>query len=995
MYQDHDEVRSERRRPDGPTRISPEARARHALAHIEQALTTGAPALDPSRLRAALAVPLADPALEQQRAFSLGWLAWLDGDFPAARTHLTGASGARAAYWLARVRLLAGDIEGLSAFEQQMRSFQGSPQATCWFVDLLWRAARHDRALQVWKSVRLNKRVAACEEAVLLEARAFIAQDDLAAAEKALQATTPQNGVLQAERHLLLAWLTAARQITPEQPGPLPSLLLPVAARRAWERLLLRDDNLSFEDLQRLSFSPPVRVWIQAQHSRTALTDPASILASLEIAATLPRLTAYVRYARAMQGQTDFAAVLAGLPGAFLAGRCRLWQALTRFCRREASAAELLGVFEQARRSDHGTVGLEPWQQLAQGLADPAITPESLWESASASTGKPRWNWQRAAVELALKRWPAEVVSGTLLTWGRELLASDDTTLKRFVGRELLRRLLDQSEPARKETLTTVEGLLGEAELPSLVRATQAPTGATVSERIPAEPLARIWQAALMLARGEGKRCRDALRGEIDNPLARCLLTFEAATRGDQATLLGLLEPSPAWQRLTSGPPRFVCRALAQVPASERWREALARWLGQWLLPSPGPELQALAVRAGLVSARPDAVDIPPSADAPWLLHQASLALGRQDPATALGWMRRAEQVGLQGLSDEQRRIVESALPDLERLARASLLALVTQLDPAHPVPPAGLFVDFVDLLNADLPDVDLLGPAAGGKLDLARERMAVLADRESLPPRLANHLALVFLRAAGHFEGQDRDADAASCWRRAWHCWLLWAAAAEPAHVALLLDHLLARHRERLKELLARNAVAQARPLWEVLHALPARLPPGEAGSLLRQRLETFRDELATAFLLDTRQSMRHGAIPEGWRADYEQGLARLRRLLSLDRDNPRLLTALVEICADWFLDLYDLRDEARLREEVERFTPFALQLVRAVSKDRLTSPEVLAARGALSEFFKFRAFVTSDPERKRALYREALALNPANDNVRELLGKLEERRP
>src|SRR5881392_2918638 len=99
----------------------------------------------------------------------------------------------------------------------------------------------------------------------------------------------------------------------------------------------------------------------------------------------------------------------------------------------------------------------------------------------------------------------------------------------------------------------------------------------------------------------------------------------------------------------------------------------------------------------------------------------------------------------------------------------------------------------------------------------------------------------------------------------------------------------------------------------------------------------------------------MRHGTIPEGWRANYEEGLARLRRLLSLDRDNRRLLTALVDVCDDWFVDLYDLREGPRLREEVERFTPLALQLARSGAKLDENWSGGLAARAALAEFFKF----------------------------------------
>jgi hypothetical protein len=84
-------------------------------------------------------------------------------------------------------------------------------------------------------------------------------------------------------------------------------------------------------------------------------------------------------------------------------------------------------------------------------------------------------------------------------------------------------------------------------------------------------------------------------------------------------------------------------------------------------------------------------------------------------------------------------------------------------------------------------------------------------------------------------------------------------------------------------------------------------------------------------------------------------------------------------------------------MRVEVERYTPFALQLLRGYGAVTTTGqgwPGELAARAALSEFFKFRAYIANDWERKRALYREALELNPANDNVRNLLADLEGKR-
>jgi len=277
--------------------------------------------------------------------------------------------------------------------------------------------------------------------------------------------------------------------------------------------------------------------------------------------------------------------------------------------------------------------------------------------------------------------------------------------------------------------------------------------------------------------------------------------------------------------------------------------------------------------------------------------------------------------------------------------------------------------------------------------LTQAREHLAALASQAKLAPRLAHHLALVFYRAARHLDECENTEAASLTWLRSWRCWL--KAGHSPNEFELLFDHLLGLHRSRLEGLLARGDIGRAKALWEmVLTTLPKQLADSAepTPSLLKPRLQRFRDELASGFLLDTREAMRHGAIPEGWRCDYEQGLQRLRRLLSLDRDNPQLLTAVVEICADWFGDLYDVPDQARLKQEVDRFTPFALQLSRAATREGRNAAEELKTRAALSEFFKFRAFTADDPERKRALYREALALNPANDNVRDLLGGLED---
>ena len=109
--------------------------------------------------------------------------------------------------------------------------------------------------------------------------------------------------------------------------------------------------------------------------------------------------------------------------------------------------------------------------------------------------------------------------------------------------------------------------------------------------------------------------------------------------------------------------------------------------------------------------------------------------------------------------------------------------------------------------------------------------------------------------------------------------------------------------------------------------------------------------------------------------------------RLLSLDKGNVRLLTALVETCNDYFHDCYDNEDASRLLRAVECHTPHAQKL--ALLADRRQAD--LAARAALADFYKFRGFVAGDRARAAALYREALRFNPGNDNVRNLLAELE----
>jgi hypothetical protein len=183
--------------------------------------------------------------------------------------------------------------------------------------------------------------------------------------------------------------------------------------------------------------------------------------------------------------------------------------------------------------------------------------------------------------------------------------------------------------------------------------------------------------------------------------------------------------------------------------------------------------------------------------------------------------------------------------------------------------------------------------------------------------------------------------------------------------------------HRKRIQEQLARGTLEPARRHWAAVREL------AKHGDELAQRAESFRDELATQYLVQTREAMRHGEVPHGWKADYERGLNLLRRMLSLDRDNVRLLTAIAEICAEWFVDFYNTEDRSGMAEQVSRHLPLMNHLGRLIEG----KSSELAARAALAEFIKFKGFVEPRSEARAAIYREALKWDPSNANVRDLL--------
>ncbi|HVS38003.1 MAG TPA: hypothetical protein VMS17_20755, partial [Gemmataceae bacterium] len=197
----------------------PEAAARLALDRVRQALTAhvAGPRLDPGRLLQNLASAPTPPGREAERTLASGWLRWLAGNPAVAEPLLAEAARlarlqegapllAEAAYWLGRVRVLLGRPEAISEYETALKETRGAPQAVAWLVDLLWRSGRVDRADQVWKSVRGNKKVTACDEGPLLEARTLLRRGEAAPAERLLNEAAPGGGVVQVDRRLLLAW---------------------------------------------------------------------------------------------------------------------------------------------------------------------------------------------------------------------------------------------------------------------------------------------------------------------------------------------------------------------------------------------------------------------------------------------------------------------------------------------------------------------------------------------------------------------------------------------------------------------------------------------------------------------------------------------------------------------------------------------------------------------------------------------------------------------
>jgi hypothetical protein len=395
--------------------------------------------------------------------------------------------------------------------------------------------------------------------------------------------------------------------------------------------------------------------------------------------------------------------------------------------------------------------------------------------------------------------------------------------------------------------------------------------------------------------------------------------------------------------------------------------------------------------------------DEPPAEIAPvaWFLHQASLAIGRDNAADALRWVHRAlrHDPDLREAGSHA-ETVRQALPELERKARLMALALAVRFTPRQPALPSDVLAGALEVFSTQPQGQAIVAAASAGDLAAAQQDLIALARQNDLSPALAHHLALFFYRAAQYCEDEADGKTADAYWRLAWPCWLRFLQPGDspktgqtpelPANQRFFLTRLFDKHHHFIRDYLSWNAIEDARRHWLLVENVQATVEtyaPILAAEVM-DCVARFREKLAADYLTATREVLKHGVAAVGWRANYEQGLQYLRRLLSLDPDNLRLLTALVDICGDWFLDCYNNEDPRTLWEQVPRFHPFAVKLARLVDHQ----PQEWSARAAVAEFYKFRGLMAPHRAEKIAVYREALRFNPDDINLRELLASLGE---
>lgn len=994
MYRNPETFRLPTLRRPSRRGLVPQEALRLALSRIDKAQSAYRADLhfDPARLRTRLNMVVPGAPHETARVWSLGWLAWLLGENDKAELLLDQAAQmaktagdlellAKAGYWLARVQMLREKPEALPNYEGLLRVLKGSAQGTVWFVDLLIRSGRLDRAEQVWKSVKANKKVAGANEANFIEARLALRRGETAAAEKLLQEMPETNGVLEAEKRLLLAWMAASRKqdATALQLWEEASeRLYPPAALDAWRELLaLRekgDADLFVADV------PSLRPLFRGQIARLEGRTDDAIAAyreALQLAANQP----WARYGLALLGADDLNEVQALATNVFLAARCRLWLALQKFALRQLSPEDwLTAVQQQLGQGVRPNAALEHFRLLGLALRQarpPVETLQQLLDQANARTGPQRRNFLRAFLELADKAAP-QVVKEVL---PQEPLGElwDDPAARQALDRLRLRAALaGGDEPWTLARLATRMNALPQSDALAPARQLLDPLG---------RPLTDADRAALT-ALGSHPRWQG---------VAEVILLHDAMKRGHAADVARRLERLDVWaglrvlpRSLVVGLARFV-QARATLPV---WKTCLPPWLQRVSgAVGDGDEVQALRTAAGLGTAPTGPTPPPPGVEpAAWYLHLAARQVGRGETQEARATIEQARE-GFARLPEDQRAAAEAFLPMLDRLAQAAALLRMIPTSPDGPKTPPAALLDLVGLLNTLPEGQAVLAVCAADDRKGFRPALQALLDVPQLPERLAHHVAIWTHRIAVGLE-ELAPADAVDVWwKLCWRAWLRHLLKWSPEERAPLLDHLLARHRQTLTDRLGRAQMEPARKIWSVVAELPAlaeKLHPAMKAELT-ERVNAFRDDLASEYLVQTREAMRQGEVREGFQADYDKGLSYLRRLLSLDRENVRLLTALVEICYEWFLDFYNAGDRDGLVEQLERFTPFAMQLARIVEG----KPEEHAPRAALSEFWKFRAFLSDDDAERRRLYEQSLAFNPANENVRDLLAKMDQAPP
>ena len=885
MYHGAGDPRSARRSRDLPAGFSPEVTARTVLSRLRKLLDAYTPGMviERTRVPESLAVPLADAALERQRLFALGWLHWLNDDLAAAeplladalrrsREQNAGEALAEAAYWSTRVRLLLGRSEAMAEYESVLRSLSGSPLAAAWLVDLLGRSGRIDRAEQVWKSVRSNRRIVGCAEGPLLEARMLLRRGELTPAERLLIEAKPTSGVVWVERLLLLAWIAATQKQTEKarellrqaSAGPYPA-----AALRSWSARI--EQRLGVEGSTESERVPAaLRDYLHGQKARReGRTEDA--LTAYRAALDSPLAQPFARYALACLGQEDLAALLASQPGLFLAVRCRARLTGERFRRREAGPAEYLDALRHAAVQGYQDAASEHLRRLAEALQQRTPDPATVCAlAAGPCTDAAGRNAFRAALELAVHRLPAAEAREQLLDWAKRTDLTEE--LRALVGQQLLRLLLLANRD--EEMSAAVARLLPDEPLRMLASGgLQPPVDCEIQGAdAPRSPAASLWNAAQRLDRQspESERWREEVR-ELRTQarwkgLAQSLLLHEAAQRGDAAGALALLEEVDAWRGLRT-PPRFVPRTVewlvAAQPLLPGWRRGLARWLQLWDLSSLSPHGTTLATQAGLTRICGKTGEPPAGVPAvPWLLHQAARALGRDDASEALAFTRRALALDPDLTAAANARVVRDAVPELERRARAQNLAAAMQPEGETASLAAGVLMDAVEALTETPDGSSVLDLLDTGDLTVAREHLETMCERPDLSSRLAHHLALLMQRVARAWEERDDCERAEPYWRRAWRCWLRFLVTTDRQDI--LLDFLLEQHRHRVNDLLARNAVDAARRLLEPhpRFARSGRSGRGSAGPRSRR----------------SRRTLSRG-VGHGVSADYPRGDALRRR--------------------------------------------------------------------------------------------------------------------